>query len=135
MLGQRDLADKEQQARLAFPRGSRILDKSDYPLEDYGADVTLFDLVAAFRKVIAVRDKVTVHRIEESDITVEQQMDIVLDKVRQKGQVEFMDLFDNFNKVVLIITFIALLELIKQRFIKATQNEVFGTIMLKRANE
>jgi len=129
-----DLGDKEQQARLTFSRGSRIYDKSDYPLQDYGADVTLFDLVAAFRKVVAVRSKISVHRIEESDITVEEQMDVVLNKVRKKGKVEFMELFDSYSKAELIVTFIALLELIKQRFIKAVQQEVFGQIILTKAD-
>jgi segregation and condensation protein A len=130
------LGDREREARKTFPRGH-------YKFEHNGvettvldnSDVTLFDLVAAFKKVVETRPKVTVHRVEEIDVTLEKQIQFVLDAVEKNGTIEFVQLFKTKqDKVVLIVTFIAILELIKQQKIKATQTKTFGQIIIKRVN-
>ena len=132
-----DLADREKEARQAFPRGH-------YKFEHAGAeisildnsDVTLFDLVAAFKKIVETQTKVTIHRIEEMDVSLEEQIQFVLDMVEKKGEIEFSQLFKKKQeRMVMIVTFIALLELMKQQKIKAVQAQVFGQIIIKRVNE
>ncbi len=130
------LADREKEARLSFPRGHYKFDHSSIePAILENSDVTLFDLVAAFKKVVETRTKVTVHRVEEIDVSLEEQIQVVLAAVEKKGEVEFSQLFKKrADKVVMIVTFIAILELIKQQKIRATQTKVFGQIIIKRVN-
>ena len=67
------------------------------------------------------------------DVSLEEQIKFVYETIEKKGEIEFSQLFDKKqDKVVLIVTFIAVLELIKQQKIKATQTEVSGTIIIKR---
>lgn len=128
------LADREHEARQSFPRGHFKFEHTniDAPVLDT-SDVTLFDLVAAFKKVVETRPKETIHRVEEIDVSLEEQIKFVYETVEKKGEIEFSQLFDKKrDKVVLIVTFIAILELIKQQKVKAVQTEVFGTIIIKR---
>ncbi|MBN1560992.1 segregation/condensation protein A [candidate division KSB1 bacterium] len=131
-----DLAEKERQARLTFPRGSYIFEHRTIE-PDFSAisDVTLFDLVAAFRRIVGAKSAVPVHRIHEINVSLEEQMRLVMDTLREKRQVEFTSLFnEDDDKLVLIVTFIAILELVKQKSIKASQADVFGKIMIEYVN-
>lgn len=128
-----DLADKEKEAHLVYPRGGYKFDGATLE-PDFSeiSDVTLFDLVAAFRKVVAARPSPPVHRVELTNVSLEEQMRLVLDTLREKRQVEFTTLFNpEDDKLVLIVTFIAILELVKQKRLKAAQSQVFGQIMIE----
>lgn len=131
-----DLAEKEKEQKLTFPRGAyKFEHKALEPDFTEISDVTLFDLVAAFRKVIGTRTEIPIHRIQEINVSLEEQIRLILDIVREKRQVEFSDLFNKEDdKLVLIVTFIAILELVKQRHIVATQSTVFGSIMIEYVN-
>jgi len=129
-----ELAEKEEQSRYSFPRGSFKVERSGFS-EDFmlAQDVSLFDLVAAFKKVVETRPKVTIHRVHEFNITLEQQMETVLAKMKESRQIDLEDLFkDDDDKIVLIVTFIAVLELIKQKVLRVEQIESFGRIVLHR---
>ncbi len=131
------LADREKEARQSFPRGHFKFEHHS-PDEHLlaNSDITLFDLVSAFKKVAETRRNVTIHRVEELDVSLEEQIQMVLKVVEKKGEIEFTQLFaKNQEKVVMIVTFIAILELIKQKKIKAVQTTTFGQIILKRVNE
>lgn len=131
-----DLAEKEKEARNSFPRGSYKFERNGYDQEILKtSDVSLFDLVAAFKKIVETRTQVTIHRVQDINVSLEERIQLVLQKVNDAAEIEFTSLFDRQDdKIVLIVTFIAILELIKQKQIKAIQNETFGTIMVCRAN-
>ena len=96
------------------------------------SDVTLFDLVAAFRSVVAAKPDAPVHRIHEINVSLEEQMRLVLDMVKEKSRMEFTSLFnEGEDRLVLIVTFIAVLELIKQKHLKVSQSEDFGQIIVE----
>ena len=127
-----DLSDKEEYARKLYSRGSFKIDR--YGFEDElieRADVSLFDLVSAFKTIVEKNKKVPIHHVVELNVTLEERIEVVVNKIREKGQVKFVDLFDkNEEKIVWIVTFIAILELIKNQVINAIQPETFGEILL-----
>lgn len=129
-----DLANKESEARHLFPRGSFKVEYNGFDEElMISGEVSLFDLVAAFKKIVEIRTKVTVHRVQEINVTLEERMTVVMALIEQKRQVEFTELFSaDDDKIVSIVTFIAVLELIKQRRIRAVQAESFGRINIER---
>ncbi|MBN1479397.1 hypothetical protein EH223_16390 [candidate division KSB1 bacterium] len=128
-----DLAQKESEAKLSFPRGRykhehKVIDPDFAEL----SDVTLFDLVAAFRTIVSAKANAPVHRIQDINVSLEEQIQLILDTVREKRQVEFSTLFTkDDDKLVLIVTFIALLELVRQKRLCATQTMVYGHIMIE----
>ncbi len=130
-----DLAEKEKSEKLTFPRGAYKFEHKVAEADLEISDVTLFDLVAAFRKVVGTKPEIPVHRIQEINVSLEEQIRLVLDRVRDKKKIEFSELFNkDDDKLVLIVTFIAILELVKQNHVQAIQSENFGTIMIEYLN-
>ena len=131
-----DLGDKEQQARKFFPRGNFSIERSMFDEEFLqSSDVTLFDLVAAFKKIVEKSKKVTVHRVEDINITLEQRYVFLERMLVRKNRITFSELFDpKDERIVWIVTFIALLELLRQRIARALQSAAFDEIIIERVH-
>ncbi len=121
---------EEYQARVfARPRAE---DPSAVLLEG----VTLDDLFRAFQQVLQ-RAARQVGEVAGEEVRVADRMEAILALVDAHPQgVEFAALFDGpVTTLVVIVTFLALLELIRTRRIRARQDEPFGPIRLYRAPE
>ena len=83
-------------------------------------DVTLFDLIAAFKKVVTdIERRNVVHRVEKVEATIEQQSEFILNKLQQKGKQSFISLCAEVKqRVIVAITFLAVLEMIKEKQIR-----------------
>jgi len=127
-----DLSEKEEYSRKLYTRGSFKIDR--YGFEDElieRPDVSLFDLVSAFKTIVEKNKKVPIHRVVELNVNLDERIDFVVNKIKDKGKIKFVDLFDKAeDKIVWIVTFIAILELIKNQVIDAIQPETFGDIFL-----
>ncbi len=100
--------------------------------EEYLDRVTLFDLIVAFKRAIDNMPKVTYHEVRKIDVTVEQQAEMILERLEKDKIVLFQDLMRELKKkIVLIVTFVALLELIRQGKISVNQSRVFDDIRIK----
>ncbi len=101
--------------------------------EEYLDRVTLFDLILAFRRALDNMPKVTHHEVKKIDVTVEQQEAFILKKVEENQVLLFQDLMREIKeKIVLIVTFIAMLELVRKGKIQVRQSRVFDDIRIKR---
>ena len=74
------------------------------------------------------------HHISREELSVREHMSIVLRKLQGRRFVPFEDLFDPARGVpVLVVTFIATLELAKESLIELTQAEAFAPIYVRLA--
>ena len=74
----------------------------------------LLDLLQAFRQVVERIDKVKLYEIVGEDITIEERLNFVLKEISEKKKMKFTDLFANeTRKLMMVVTFFALLELIR----------------------
>jgi segregation and condensation protein A len=97
-------------------------------------DVTLADLQEAWRDMLKRARLVQHHRISREELSVREHMSIVLKRLQGRRFVEFEALFDPSRGVpVLVVTFIALLELAKETLIEITQAEAFAPIYVRLA--
>jgi segregation and condensation protein A len=97
-------------------------------------DVTLVDLQSAWNDVLKRARLVQHHKISREELSVREHMSLVLKKLQGQRFVGFEDLFDPANGVpVLVVTFIALLELAKETLIEITQAEAFAPIYVRLA--
>lgn len=105
------------------------------PLHEYHLHATLFDLLAAFQKVLQQRAEMSPEfpsEIHEDPITVEQKIREILLELEIAGTMEFNTLFTVFqSRLEIICTFLAILELTRMRQIYAIQEEPFGSIFLQ----
>ncbi|HLW58913.1 MAG TPA: segregation/condensation protein A [bacterium] len=93
--------------------------------------VTLQDLFAAFAQVLR-RAREAPRQIPGEEFTVEGKMEALLGVLRQEpAGVTFEALFlASASRLEIIVTFLAMLELIKQRRIRVRQPKVFGNILV-----
>jgi segregation and condensation protein A len=97
-------------------------------------DVQPLDLQSAWRDILKRAKLVQHHKISREELSVREHMSIVLRKLQGQRFVEFGDLFDPFKgSQVLVVTFIAMLELAKETLIELTQAEAFAPIYVRLA--
>ncbi|MEK6645115.1 MAG: segregation/condensation protein A [Candidatus Firestonebacteria bacterium] len=96
-------------------------------------EVTLFDLLKAFQGIIAYLPKEEVLKITREEIKVTQKINEILDKLEITKNINFSELFDKtMNKLHIIATFLAVLELVRLKLIKAYQSKNFADIQIIR---
>ncbi|WP_242490044.1 segregation and condensation protein A [Noviherbaspirillum cavernae] len=97
-------------------------------------DVNVVDLQSAWADVLK-RAKLTAHHtISREELSVREHMTGILRRLQSSRFVEFADLFDPSRGVpVLVVNFIALLELAKETLIEITQAEAFAPIYVRLA--
>jgi segregation and condensation protein A len=88
-------------------------------------DVTLFDLMAAFQKVLTdIKRQRSYHKVERVSHTIEDQTEFVLRSLREKGRQSFLQLCQAFtNKMAVVVTFLAVLEMLKEQQINLFLDE------------
>lgn len=92
------------------------------------------DLRAAWADILQRASLNRHHRITREQLSVREHMSIVLRRLQGRRFVEFHDLFEPARGVpVLIVTFIALLELSRERLLEVTQAEAFAPIYVRLA--
>ncbi|MDR3452941.1 MAG: ScpA family protein [Rhodoferax sp.] len=97
-------------------------------------DVNVVDLQDAWRDIMKRAKLIQHHKISREELSVREHMSIVLRRLQGRKFVEFEDLFDPAKGApVLVVTFIALLELAKEMLIEVTQAEAFAPIYVRLA--
>ncbi len=97
-------------------------------------DVHVVDLADAWRDILKRAKLVQHHKISREELSVREHMSMVLKRLQGRRFVGFEDLFDPANGApVLVVTFIALLELAKETLIEITQAEAFAPIYVRLA--
>ena len=97
-------------------------------------DVNVVDLQEAWHDILKRAKLVQHHKITRAELSVREHMSMVLKKLQGRRFVEFEELFDPAKGTpVLVVTFIALLELAKETLIEITQAEVFAPIYVRLA--
>ena len=97
-------------------------------------DVNVVDLQEAWRDILRRARLIQHHKITREELSVREHMSMVLKKLQGRKFVEFENLFDvNRGVQVLIVTFIATLELAKENLIELTQAEAYAPIYVRLA--
>ena len=94
-------------------------------------DMTMFDLLAAFKDVLDNAPKVSNHEIQPVGTTIEEQAERILKSLEGRDHILFRDLMAPvIERIVMVVTFIAILELIKRKRILVRQADIFGEIWI-----
>ena len=92
----------------------------------------LEELLKAFADVLKRAEMYTHHQIEMEALSVRERMSTVLDMAKTGEFVEFSQLFDvTEGRMGVVVTFLAILELIKESLLEIVQSEAFGQIHVK----
>jgi segregation and condensation protein A len=124
------LAGREDQQRQFFFRTTPL----EVSAGEGTLEVNLFDLLGAFRDVLARAKDQPVLQYVTRPVTTAERMVAILDMVAAEETVTFRSLFSSTgDRWVVILTFLALLELLRQGAVRVQQQVHFGDIVVMRA--
>lgn len=112
------MEDKERQVyyRRFFHGDPKIVLEED--TEHTMKDISLFNLIAAYKLVLEQMPTKTIHEVQLPNVSVDEQMSFTLDYLRVYGKTTLLDLVSHMTeKVRIIVTIIAILELTKNKVI------------------
>jgi segregation and condensation protein A len=101
-------------------------------------NVSLYDMLAAFQKLLRRKklQRPMATKIARQEISIEKRMTEIMDELHQlQGRKNFNDLFPYPGKEHIVVTFLAVLELIKRNVIDVDQKENFGDIFVEAVKE
>lgn len=129
----RQLDDQEKMWREIFWREQAFSVEEeveeDLPLDN----VSLFDLVDALKDVLERNPASRLIEIVPDNLTVRERMNLILETLEGKDSVSFAALFEgSSHRMVVVVTFLALLELMRLRVARVFQAETFGPILVSR---
>ena len=129
----RQLDDQEKMWREIFWR-EQALSVEEKVEEDLPLDnVSLFDLVDALKDVLERNPASRLLEIVPDNLTVRERMNLILETLEGKDSVSFAALFEgSSHRMVVVVTFLALLELMRLRVARVFQAETFGPILVSR---
>lgn len=116
--------------------------KDNHKNEDILKNLNLLQLYAMFNNLLEIynnkqnRANVIQKRIFVDKYKIEDKLDFIMDKITNEHINSFRELVDKCEcKMECIVTFLALLEMIKQRMVKVYQSDNFQNILIERRIE
>lgn len=131
---------KEASVKLSLMLGKKVMFSRDYLMGSTAVfsppkNLNLFDLKKQFQKIvdqIVLPEKVPEEAIRDI-ITLEEKISELQKTLEKRVEVGFSQLRDSArDKVEIIVSFLALLELVKQRIVSAEQSELFEEIKIRK---
>jgi segregation and condensation protein A len=103
------------------------------PEDEELKDVTLIDLVTAFKRAMDKLETTPYHNIQRLNVTIEEQIDFLVAAVEDKPTLHFLEIAVGIHeRIRLVVTFIALLELIKRNILRVQTRGGFNDFIITR---
>lgn len=123
---------ESNQRKISF-RGNYEYDEKVAPpeFETLLKNVSIFDLAKAFKRAIEGVKPVPVHQIIKIPVSLEEQIQYIVDRLEKENEVHFMSLVEHMReKIRIVITFVALLELAKSARLVIKESPEFNDFVL-----
>ena len=105
------------------------------PEEPLLFDVHIFDLIAAFKRVLENAPP-EVLSVTKETLTVKDRINYIIELLDRESPIRFEQLFEeDYSREVLIVTFLALLEVLRYGIARAYQEQDFGIIWIIKAED
>jgi segregation and condensation protein A len=129
----KDAADQlEQREMLTRDVFVRSAPPTEKPETAGFREISVFELLTALRRVIDRLPNDAYHEVTLEKITVREKMTLLLDTLRIHGKIVFEGLFAEVKtRMEVIVTFLAMLELVKVRAVRIFQEELTGPILIE----
>ena len=95
-------------------------------------EVDLGDMLTALKDVLSRAELFTSHQVQMERLSVRERMTSIVDRLRRNPYLEFQFFFTvEEGRMGVVVTFLAMMELTRERVIDIIQNEPMGQIYLK----
>ena len=123
--------------RDVFTRGAPLEEPADAEEEDEAMiEVGIYELVQAFRRIISGLDQSEDLAIDTEKMSLADRINEIMERLSEEKQLTFTELLgERMDRKRIVYTFLAILELMKLRMVRAYQSGPFGAIRLFLAVE
>jgi segregation and condensation protein A len=130
-----ELKEREQDRSLMYTKPPADLSEYVNDLQNEKADlnVSLYDMLGALQKLLRRKklQRPLSAKVARQEIPIEKRMSEIVDQLRNfKGRKKFTDLFPISDREHIVVTFLAVLELIKRKEIQVEQDRNFSDIFV-----
>ncbi|GAA5523806.1 segregation and condensation protein A [Microbulbifer aestuariivivens] len=99
-------------------------------------EVSMQEMLLALAQVLRRADMFESHQVEREKLSTRERMTQVLDRIRHRQFVPFVSLFKvEEGRLGVVVTFLAVMELVKESLVELIQNEPFGPIHVRAAGQ
>jgi segregation and condensation protein A len=131
-----NLRQRESTQQEVFKRPALEINKEVPQETETYFEASLFDLISAFSKALEEVPREVFYEVIKDEFTVEEKVHHILHTLLVAPSLRLSELFSQArNKIETIVTFLAILELIRMKEIVALQRELFGEIEVVRNKE
>ena len=115
---------------LKYPKGMiEEVDDDQMNLSDYYKEYSVFDLVVIFNDVINKSSKIDLYQTELEQFTIDDKSNEMIELLNEKKKIIFSEMVDGIStRIEVIVIFLALLELLKNKKVKVIQKDAFSNI-------
>lgn len=127
------LENRESQYSKYFPAKVENNSERKYDPDLFLSDVTLFELSSLFKKLLRNKPEPSYYEVEKIDISIQEQRVFIMERLSDGKRIGFRELVKDLdNKLEVIVTFLAILEMVKTNKIKLKQNDLFEEIYIEK---
>lgn len=113
----------------------------DYRIDEYVQEditiqnLTLYNLIKAYKYAMEHQPKEVIHNITRLNVSIDEQIDYIISKCNDTEFVSFLELISNMEKIRIVVTFIAILELAKNEIIGIKINSSLTDFFIFKTGE
>lgn len=128
--------DLEKNRSSYYTKAPESLKKYSLEKLENDGSVDVYDLLDAFQKLLERQDfnKPKNTKIARKELSVKERIVKIRDILRVNKRVNFVELFDDFSKPYVVVTFLSVLEMVKSREINIKQDNNFSDIYIERVD-
>ena len=90
-------------------------------------NISIYDLIKAFQNAMMEKPEEAVHSVEKLNVSIDEQIEYISGKISDYGKLSFIDLVKGIReKIRIVVTFIAMLEMIKMGIIGLRESPNFN---------
>jgi len=125
------LEQYENRRLLEYPRGTALERDGNNAVNEYEMQMSVYELVIAFHTVMTQRKEEKIRVVQPEPATIEEKMDEILILLESHKRISFKHHFKQLkNTFLIIINFLAILELARKRLIRISQSLPFKDIWI-----
>jgi segregation and condensation protein A len=129
-----DLKQLAEKRSYNHPRGMKMKSPEyDEDISEHLKDVTIFEIASIFKKAMENMPVIHPYELHREEIHLDVQKAMILKSFDMQGSLKFSSLLDKLkSKIEIVVTFLAILELVRMRKIVVIQSKVFGEMEMQK---
>lgn len=129
-----DLKELAKNRSYYYPRGVKMKSPEyEEKISEHLKDVTIFEIARIFKDAMENMPVIHAYELQREEINLDNQKAIILKSFDMQGSLRFSFLLDKLkSKIEVVVTFLAILELVRMRQIVVIQNDTFGEMEMQK---